>query len=107
MDRLLFFALLIVPPCAVFSGLTLLRLWRGQIYRADDLDRVELNRMHRHTVWNALLCAVMLAVAVAFPSVRLYLGFSALVMLLFVLPLRTVFIEMGIRYNRKGKPRNA
>lgn len=107
MDRLLFFVLLLVFSVASFCILILFRLWRGQIYRADDLVRTELNQMHRHTLWTALRCVFMLVAAAFVPSTRLYLGGSALVMLLGILPLRTIFIEMGVRYNRNGKPKNA
>ena len=49
----------------------------------------------------------MLLVAALVPGVRLCFGISAFVMLLFVMPFRTVFIEMGTRYNRNGRPANA
>lgn len=104
MERSTLFVILLAMPLALFWALMLLRLKRGQIYRADDLVRCELNRMHRHTIWTALLCASMLVVAAFLPSTRLYLGLSALIMLLGVLPLRTLFVELGVRYNRNGKP---
>ena len=75
--------------------------------RADHLERTELNQMHRHTLYAVVLCVGMLVAAVVFPSIRLAFGMSSLVMLLLVLPLRTVSVEMGIRYNRNGKPKNA
>ena len=107
MERSLLLVILIVFPLALFWILLLVRLCRGQIYRADNLVRTELNRMHRHTGWTVLLCVLMLIVAAFVPTTRLYLGLPALIMLFGILPLRTIFIEMGVRYNRNGKPMNA
>jgi len=91
---------------AGFLIYALLCLQQGRIYRTGDLDRPSLNQMHRHTLWTALLCFGMLAITASMPWFRIYLGIPSLVMLLGILPLRTVFIEMGFRYNRNGKPRN-
>lgn len=104
MERSTFFVVVLAVPVALFLGLMLVRLKRGQFYRASDLVRSELNQMHRHTVWTALLCVAMLVVAGLVPSSRIYIGASALIMLLGILPLRTLFIELGVRYNRNGKP---
>ena len=104
MERCISFVILLGVPVALFWGHMLLRLKRGQIYRADKLVRSELNQMHRHTIRAALLCVSMLVVAAFLPSARLYLGLSALIMLLGILPLRTLFIELGVRFNRNGKP---
>jgi len=106
MERSLLLAILLSFPLAIFLLLMLHRLRRGQLYRADNLVRAELNQMHRHTIWTVLLCISMLVVAAIVPSTRLYLGLSSLIMLLGILPLRTIFIEMGVRYNRNGKPTN-
>ena len=107
LDQTTLFIILLVLPAALFWCVILLRLRRGQIYRANELKRAELNRMHRHTLWNAAGCLAMLVVCAFVPSARMYLGLAALVMLLGILPLRTVFIEMGVRYSRNGKPKNA
>ena len=107
MERSLLLVILIAFPLAVFWILILMRLRRGQIYRADTLIRTELNKMHRHTGWTVLQCVLMLVVAAFVPTTRLYFGLPALIMLFGILSLRTIFVEMGVRYNRNGKPTNA
>lgn len=106
MERSLLIATVLALPLAAFGVHVLLQLRRGQIYRADNLVRAELNQMHLHTVWSVLMCALMLVGAVFIPSTRLWLGLSASLMLFVILPLRTIFIEMGIRYNRNGIPKS-
>mgnify|MGYP003382392780 CR=1 FL=1 len=109
MERSLLIAIVLVLPLSAFLVRILLRLQRGQIYRADNLVRAELNQMHRHTVWTVLMCTSMLVGAAFIPiaRLRLCLYLTAFAMLLIILPLRTIFIEMGVRYNQNGKPKNA
>ena len=107
MEGWIVMALLAAPGVALFWMFILLRLWRGQIYRADVLVRAELNQMHRHTLWTAVMCAAMLVVTAFVPVARLYVIAPSLIMLFGILPLRTVFVEMGLRYNRNGKPKEA
>ena len=69
MNQQLILVLALFLPLALTSLLFLYRLWRGQIYRANDLNRDELNKMHRHTLFTVALCFVFLLVAIAFPSI--------------------------------------
>lgn len=106
METSLLIALVLLLPVVAFGIRIRKQLKRGQIYRADRLVRSELNRMHRHTLWTVLLCVAMLVIAGFVPSTRVAFGISALIMLFGILPLRTIFIEKGIRFNRNGKPQS-
>ena len=101
-----------IPILFIVSLITVgaLQFWffqRKRIYRAKTLDRGELNRMHRHTAFTALLCLAMIVVGWWFPDVRFAFVLSAAMMLIFVLPLRTLMIENGVRYRHSGTPPTA
>lgn len=87
-----------------------LQFWffqRKRIYRVTTLNRGELNRMHRHTAFTALFCLAMLVAGWWFPDFRLPLVFTAAMMLVLVLPVRTLMIEKGIRYRHSRTPPQA
>lgn len=85
-------------------------LWylnRSRLYRATDLKRAELNRMHRHTLITVAMCMAFIAVGLVIPAVSAPFIWTALVMLVIVLPLRTVMIELGVRRHPRNHASNS
>lgn len=91
---------LLIAAIATIGALHFWFFHRKRIYRVKTLNRKELNRMHRYTAFSVLLCLAMLFAGVWIPGARMPLVASAAFMLLLILPLRTVMIEMGVRYRR-------